>query len=351
MSTHCIFKLEGRRYGSGHATYAQIVCGYCDHTEWHIARDSGVAIRVFRSAGWKVGNKDKQHRCPACFSKIKSARRTPDNPAIPKEIGKQLKEKIVSAHLKDALMNGSILHPGGVIDMPLLPGDERPAIEKAIDGIHPVPPRPRATPGTPSVPGKTTFGTRHNASQAGTRATGSTDGHAFYTVPLGAGWTWKLAVNTTEAERTHWRATRKYGPRKPVEKKAQRLHGAIVQPEKDPMTHTTAPTADRQPTRDERSSIHDELTKTYDIVQQRYAGNDSDANVAGRLDLPRAWVTDLRTMFFGDFDRNQQSEAKLKVLDEATVFAENAMTELLEMAQRAEQLVSGLRAARKKMEG
>jgi hypothetical protein len=236
--------------------------------------------------------------------------------------------------------------------MPLLPGDERPAIEKAIDGIHPVE-MLKVVRGTQSVPGKTVFETRHNASNAGSRATGSTDGHAFFTVPLGKGWTWKLAVNTTEAERTHWRATRKYGARKPIVRKTQ-LPEAIppqAPTPKDPMTQTTAITPDRQPTRDERSSIHDELTKTYDIVQQRYAGNDSDANVAGRLDLPRAWVTDLRTMFFGDHDRNQQTEVKKKGMEELVKVAQAAGTRLIEMAAEAETIEQRLKAALKKLEG
>ena len=368
MSTHCIFKLEGRRYGSGHATYAQIVCGYCDHTEWHIARDSGVAIRVFRSAGWKVGNKDKQHRCPTCFSKIKTARRAPDNPAIPKEIGKKLKEKIVSAHSKDALMGGSFLQPGGIVDMPRGPDDTRPAVAKAIDAITP-PPKTRvidvvilpAIRGTPAVPGKTHYERRSAAAAAGTRATGSIDGLAFFTVPLGKGWTWKLAVNTTEAERTHWRSARKYGPR-PIKrtggsplgpKPTTELHGAIparAEPTKDPM-NTTAPIEKAQPTRDERSAIHDELTKTYDHVDQRYGGHDSDATVAGRLNVPRAWVSDVRTMFFGDYDRNQQTEVRKKELDEAIALAKSASLQLMNMAATAETLQADLIAARKKLGG
>jgi hypothetical protein len=117
------------------------------------------------------------------------------------------------------------------------------------------------------------------------------------------------------------------------------------------MTQTTAITPDRQPTRDERSSIHDELTKTYDIVQQRYAGNDSDANVAGRLDLPRAWVTDLRTMFFGDHDRNQQTEVKKKGMEELVKVAQAAGTRLIEMAAEAETIEQRLKAALKKLEG
>jgi hypothetical protein len=115
------------------------------------------------------------------------------------------------------------------------------------------------------------------------------------------------------------------------------------------MTTTSTITPDRQPTRDERASIHDELTKTYDIVGQRYAGQDSDANVAGRLDLPRVWVTDLRTMFFGDHDRNQQTDRKIKELDAAIELAKAATTKLLEMAATAETLAADLRVARSKL--
>ena len=110
-------------------------------------------------------------------------------------------------------------------------------------------------------------------------------------------------------------------------------------------------TPDRQPTRDERSLIHDELTKTYSIVDQRYGGSDSDANVAARLNLPRVFVTDVRTMFFGDHDRNQHTEAKKAGLEELVKVAQAAGTRLIEMAAEAESIEQRLKVVLKKLEG
>jgi hypothetical protein len=314
-----------------------------------------VAIRVFRSKGWKVGNKPNQHRCPLCFMKAKAAARQPDNPAIPREIGKAIKEKIMSSHKED-LMTSSILAPKGADAMPSPPDD---APSPKVEVIHLKPVR-----GTPSIPGQTKFDTRQQAASAGTRATGSVDGLAFFTMRLGNGWTFKLAVNTTEAERTHWRSTRKLGPR-PLRRSATTtlpnppkeetpmptptLTVVPTEPTKDPMASTASDI--RQPTRDERSMIHDALTTDYDIVQQRYVGNGSDQVVATRLNIPRAWVRDLREMFFGDYDRNSQTDLKAKELDAAYVQALAASARLMEMATEAEALATALKAARKKLEG
>jgi hypothetical protein len=292
-----------------------------------------------------------------------------------------LKEKILNGQLRDKLLRGSVLHPEGPHAMPRATedrSDEAPPIVTGDEQVIIIVTEPPLKPvrGQTSTPGRTMFPNRKAAASAGVRATGSVDGMAFFTVPLGDGWTYKLHVNTTEAERTEWRKSRRYDAR-PMARKAdsplgpkpaypkyeaaapmptKQLHGAIAptdqpqpEPTKEPMTPTPNITADRQPTRDERSLIHDELTKTYDHVDQRYAGNDSDANVAGRLNLPRAWVTDLRTMFFGDHDRNQQTDRKIKELDAAIELAKAATTQLMEMAAKAETLAADLRAARSKL--
>jgi hypothetical protein len=392
MSTHCTFELSGRRYGTGHRTYAKIECGFCHHVEWHVAKDSGVAIRVFRSHGWKVGNKPPQHRCPLCFTKAKASRRKPDNPAIPPDVGAKLKEKILNGQLRDKLLRGSVLHPEGPHAMPRATedrSDEAPPILTGDEQVIIIVTEPPLKPvrGQTSTPGRTMFPNRKAAASAGVRATGSVDGMAFFTVPLGDGWTYKLHVNTTEAERTEWRKDRKYGPRpmkrapdsklgpKPVAAPpipTKELHGAtpsaadddmrkpVTLPpglqahlnsitKKDPMTPTPTIAADRQPTRDERQLIHDELTKSYNIVEQRYDKGDTDALVASRLDLPRAWVTDLRTMFFGDHDRNEQHEAQKKDLDAAIRQASAAFDKLMLLANDAEIIGAELRALRAKL--
>jgi hypothetical protein len=105
------------------------------------------------------------------------------------------------------------------------------------------------------------------------------------------------------------------------------------------------------PTRDQRGLIHDELTKVYDLVGQRYAGSDSDKTVGERLDLPRAWVSDIRAMFFGDHDRNQQSEKQKLKLDAAIDMAKAATQHLMNMAAEAEAIEKSLTEARKLLEG
>jgi hypothetical protein len=54
-------------------------------------------------------------------------------------------------------------------------------------------------------------------------------------------------------------------------------------------------------------------------------------------------------MFFGDHDRNQQTDRKIKELDAAIELAKAATTKLLEMAATAETLAADLRVARSKL--
>ena len=377
--------METRRYGDGFTNFVGIKCGWCKVEEWHPAKNGGWAMRIFRVNGWKVGSKDNQHRCPVCFGRVLNARRTPDNPAIPKDIGKVLKKQLLEAHVKDELLGTTVLTPKGPDAMPRLRGDERPPGAKAIDGIHPVPPTPSPAPapvpapayaiavrGLRSTPGVTIHPERYNARQAATRATGSIDGIEFFTVPAppdapAKGWMWKLAATVTDDERIAWREGRRYGP-KPTKRAPDSALGPKptipATPEKEttmtadvtPLRKDAMPTpapidTTRQPTRDERATIHDELTKVYDTVDQRYSGSDSDRVVAERLNLPRIFVTDVRAMFFGDYDRSQRTETHKKELDEAIALAKAASLQLMNMAATAETLQADLIAARKKLEG
>lgn len=296
-----------------------------------------------------------------------------------------LKKTIVEAHVRDALLGSSVLTPKGANAMPRMADDDTRSPEaRAVAAIRPVPPTPPPAPapvpepaavhpkpirGRPSKPGVTQFTRRDNAARSGTDNTGSVDGVDFYTLPLGEGWTWKHAADVTDEEKIVWRQSRKHGP---VVKQASRARMAALQPpqpqeeptvtvvpitRKDPMPtpapEIVAPMADpaRQPTRDERQLIHDELTKHYNIVDQRYDGQDSDTNVGGRLNLPRAWVTSVREMFFGEYDRNQTSEKRKAAMSEAIALAGAATKRLLEMAAEAETIEANLVAALNKLEG
>lgn len=87
------------------------------------------------------------------------------------------------------------------------------------------------------------------------------------------------------------------------------------QPETPPMN------AARQPTREDNRRILDALDTVYDVDHQRYKGQESDDTVAGKLDVPRAWVATIRDQSFGpDVNEAQtllptQLEAAIKELE------------------------------------
>ena len=58
----------------------------------------------------------------------------------------------------------------------------------------------------------------------------------------------------------------------------------------------------RQPTREDRRRIVEEISANYTDIG--YVGTASDATLAAKLDVPRAWVSAIRDEFFGP-DQNE----------------------------------------------
>jgi len=355
--------METRPYGDSgnYANHASIECGACHTVSWRPAHNPGSALRTFRRLGWKVGSKPPQHRCPDC---MKPARDTTsaDNPVIPKEIGAMLKTQIVEHRVERMMASPHRLTPQKPVQAPV----------RQIDPIPPPPSLEAVLPPTPpkrgvlSTPGVTLFTRRDNAARSGASATGGTDGVEFFTIPVGEGWTWKRVADVTDDEKKAWlprpgRGGYRARPAKTPPKTIEETPVTVVPltPRKDPMpTIEPAPIASstpvpsgREPTRDERNTIHEALTASYDIVAQRYSGEVSDRALAERLSVPRVWVRDLREQFFGDFDRNDQTEAKKKDLDEAIVLASEAVKRLMEMAAECETIEQSLRKLRTRLEG
>jgi hypothetical protein len=397
VTSRAEFKLETRRYGEGHILCAQIVCGYCNYEAWFPAKNGGWATRVCRSHGWKVGNKANQHRCPKCFGRAMASRRTPDNPAIPKEIGKVIKTKLMEAHVKDALLGSSAItrHPEKPAQDPLYLSDLIVPIEpEKATAPAPEPDTGILLPikGKRSAPGVTKFTTPENArfsaaaAAKGVKGEGGVHGVDYFVVPLEDGWTWKWAADTSDDERAAWRARRKIGPRaKTIEERRALADFKSDTPwprptttpaeEETPMTNVTpitrkdpmpldianeivanvtpAPAVDpaRLPTRDERAMIHDALTTAYDNVDQRYLKDGSDKSLGEKLNVPRAWVTEVRTLFFGDHDRNAESEKHKQHLEASIVIARAATSRLMELAAEAEGIQLKLEAQLKKLVG
>ena len=70
-------------------------------------------------------------------------------------------------------------------------------------------------------------------------------------------------------------------------------------PEGEPMSTT--------PTRDQKRTIMDFLNANYD--ENGWTGTWSDAKAAATLSVPRAWVQQIRSEFFGDADVNEEQRA------------------------------------------
>ena len=71
----------------------------------------------------------------------------------------------------------------------------------------------------------------------------------------------------------------------------------------------------REITREARRRIADLLEEVYLTKEGMYADSESDNTVAETLKYPRAWVSEVREMLFGDGDGNQLSSAKNRELD------------------------------------
>jgi hypothetical protein len=66
----------------------------------------------------------------------------------------------------------------------------------------------------------------------------------------------------------------------------------------------------RQPTIVDRRRIMNALDVGYDAEAGRYHGEARDASIAEELDLPRAWVTELRSTLYGESERNEADAAR-----------------------------------------
>jgi hypothetical protein len=385
MTPRSEFKMETRHDTGRHINWAGIDCGKCGKEDWTQVKNGGWATREFRKRGWKVGNKPGQHRCPDCFGRaIAVHRHIPDNAAIPPHIGVALLEDHVKKNLLDtSSLNHDLSGPG---DVPWASSADL------------VPPHPPHDPGSvvlirvkavrggqPPKPGVTVFTRRDNAVRSALKFAGGTEGVSFFVYPLADGWTWNHANRMTKAEKdacwerkslplnSHGKPRKRppnptHEPKPTPQEVAQITTAQFAKPKEEvPMTvvsltqkeppmpqHHADPApviSALAPTRDQRGLIHDELTKVYDLVGQRYAGSDSDKTVGERLDLPRAWVSDIRAMFFGDHDRNQQSEKQKLKLDAAIDMAKAATQHLMNMAAEAEAIEKSLTEARKLLEG
>ena len=108
--------------------------------------------------------------------------------------------------------------------------------------------------------------------------------------------------------------------------------------------------APRAPTREQKRRIHQEIEGNWDERAGRYIGSASDQSIADELHVPRAWVVDIRSDFFGDSGENADIaafKAELATrIEDVEKLVENAMAS----ASRYDDLLKDLKAMKTRLE-
>jgi hypothetical protein len=125
--------------------------------------------------------------------------------------------------------------------------------------------------------------------------------------------------------------------------------------EKPTMKETT--TAPRSPSRDDKRRILDKLSECYASEEIGYAADWSDRKLAEALNVPEAWVRDLRVEFHGDNGDNEANSAAarefrraLNELRKDLTTAEKRVNEALGTLAQAEREVGSVKARLDKLE-
>jgi len=165
--------------------------------------------------------------------------------------------------------------------------------------------------------------------------------HYFTTLDDAGKWGWVPAKHATAEQQAAWRARRKIGVRFTAQ-----FHGPapVTHADAAPVVEVVPDTNAGEPTREQRRIVMRVLDSDYDVENQRYRGDHSDATTAKYCCVPVAWVATIRRDLYGDHDRNETPDTA--DLDHAIAVADDAAIRLLSMAEEAEALACKLKAAR-----
>lgn len=107
----------------------------------------------------------------------------------------------------------------------------------------------------------------------------------------------------------------------------------------------------RKPTRDQRRRVMEELDDKYPVAERGYKAGHSDESVAKHLNVPRAWVTELREQLYGPevvVDFGSFSTRVAKLADYVQRLEEDTLRRLDETNKALAQIQTELNAAIKK---
>lgn len=375
------FKFVTRPYGDEQKRTpgCEGTCKKCGVTEWYPAVSPGAGHAIFKNKGWLLGrNGAKKDLCPTCANRrpIQVYKPPPPQEArekagritragrlastaldplhgidsavdthAPVPVNTVLKEKLEAAMQEKATKTPAPTPPSASSDLWPIPKDHWPSRV----------PNHGVTKGRWITVPTIGFSQRTNAARSAVQwfknrgVDDAREGEHFVLRMLGRdNWSWGPPglVKPTRKHARHPVAKPESKPPMPVTPPAPPAPQLVSPPGH---VSVTVPTG-RPATRQQRQQIRDLLDQHYNTDDERYHGDWSDKKVAEQLDMPRAWVSDLRLDLYGSHDRNEANEQQKRKLAEAIEMAEAATARLIEMASEAEKLANELKEARRRLD-
>lgn len=101
----------------------------------------------------------------------------------------------------------------------------------------------------------------------------------------------------------------------------------------------------RQMSPSDRRRVFREVDDAWDEARGRYLGSNTDHAIATKLDVPRAWVEQIRRESFGDSGKNEDFDKLIGNLQNLKGEAERSGAQALDLAQKYETLAQKVHAA------
>lgn len=326
MRGEASFAMKSFKVGDQFVPHVGVTCCGCGKTHWRKSTAKGLGNRIFHNEGWLLGTRRTSDKCPDCRGAKRGEGMTPGEKrkaylAIDKRDRRKAGDVPVLIEPQPA--------PEPVIVNTVMAEKLAPVLEQMKE--EGVKEWERGGRGHFMERGfKEKSNAKKSAKWAVKRERGRTDAVEGVDYEIinedGGTFGWKLLD----------------AKQKETEQMAEGDSGIIQ------AVQATLAEQPREPTREDNRRILSKLDESYDEKREMYKGDWSDRKVSETLDVPRAWVADIRERVYGP-DRNEAQQAETKELREAIAMAEQAVKTLTDMAIEAENLARNLRGRAAKL--
>lgn len=118
----------------------------------------------------------------------------------------------------------------------------------------------------------------------------------------------------------------------------------------EPIMAEPAHIRDIEPDKAAKRRIHAEIAGNWDERNGRYIGSASDQYIAEALKVPRAWVAEIRSDFFGEDGLNDDAVQLKAQLDVAIAEVQVYATDALNLAEKYDKVLTDLKGIRARLE-